>query len=296
MPIILDNKVLSVVIEEPGKVYKGSRFDHSGNISRVTFDRRFNFCTTEKAVGFDPSSQGQGMYCEFGISEPVGYDDCAVGDWFPKIGTGLLKRKSEGSYDFFANFEIDPFEIRTEAEADSVTFTVLPRECRGYAMKLTRKISISGDCLLLNNTLENTGFRIIHTNEYCHNFMSVNGMPVGPGLQLSVPGKIMDPMEMVEAVNPGHVVKLNECVMEFTGQPAGDFFFSPFTDFNYHKGSWQITEKRTGLGVGEETDFIPEMMNVWGTTHVISPEIFIPIIVGAGETQYWQRKYRFFYL
>jgi hypothetical protein len=101
---------------------------------------------------------------------------------------------------------------------------------------------------------------------------------------------------MDEAVNPGNVVKLNDDSIEFTGQPAGDFFFSPFTAFKNRKGRWQVSEKKSGLCISEETDFIPEMMNLWGTSHVISPELFIRIELPAGKILQWQRKYRFYYM
>ena len=46
--------------------------------------------------------------------------------------------------------------------------------------------------------------------------------------------------------------------------------------------------------VSEIDDFGPNRVAVWGTTHVISAEIFCPIDVPPGGTQAWTRRYEFF--
>lgn len=76
----------------------------------TTLDGRHTFCVPEQ---YEPGrgSGGSGLCNEFGIRTPIGYDEAKVGDQFPKIGTGLLKRKSEEGYDFFTPYEVEPFPV-----------------------------------------------------------------------------------------------------------------------------------------------------------------------------------------
>ena len=101
---------------------------------------------------------------------------------------------------------------------------------------------------------------------------------------------------MAEAVNPGNAVILNTYSLNFNFAPERDFFYSPLTEFQSRNGEWEITNDSAGVGMKETTDFIPEMMNVWGSKHVISPELFIKIDLEPGQELKWQRRYSFFYL
>ncbi len=296
MALVLENSMLLLTIEEPGEVYHNSRFDWTGNISQVLFENKYTFCSAETTVGFDLKRHGRGLYNEFGITKPVGYDDCAVGDQFPKIGVGLLTKKSNDAYSFFLTYEIDPFDIQTEKGDGWIKFTVFPKDCRGYSAKLNKRIRLSGNSVTIDYELENTGRHKIQTNEYCHNFIAINRSDIDEHYSLRVPCKINKPSEMVEAVNPENAVILYTNSVKFNFTPERDFFYSPLTEFHSKNGEWEIAHDSIGVGMKETTDFIPEMMNVWGSKHVISPELFIKIDLEPGHVLKWQRQYKFFHL
>lgn len=296
MTIVLENSILSLTIEEPGRVYKNSRFDWTGNISQILFENKFSFCSAETTKDFDFKRHGQGLYNEFGLVKPIGYDDCAVGEKFPKIGVGLLTKKSSEAYDFFKAYEIDPFDIQIETGKEWIKFTVFPKACRGYSTKLIKKIELSGNSFTIDYELENTGIRKIQTNEYCHNFISINRTNIDAHYTLRVPCEIVKASLMIEAVNPENAVILNANSVNFNFTPEKDFFFSPLTEFHSTNGEWEITHDNIGVGMKEITDFIPEMMNVWGVKHVISPELFIKIDLEPGQKLKWRRNYKFYYL
>jgi hypothetical protein len=294
--IVLENSMLSLTIEEPGQVYKNSRFDWTGNISQILFDNKFSFCSTETTKDFDSRRHGQGLYNEFGIVHPIGYDDCAVGEKFPKIGVGLLTKTSNEAYGFFKAYEIDPFDIQIETGKEWIKFTVFPKDCRGYGIKLIKKIGLSGNSFTIEYELENTGIRKILTNEYCHNFLSVNRTNIDAHYTLRLPAEILKPSAMVEAVNPENAVVLKENAVNFNFTPEKDFFFSPLTEFRSTLGEWEISHDRIGVGMKENSDFIPETMNLWGSKHVISPELFVKIDLDPGQKLKWRRIYKFYYL
>jgi hypothetical protein len=296
MALVLENSTLHLTIEEPGKVYNNSRFDWTGNISQILFENKFSFCSAETTREFDFKRHGQGLYNEFGILKPVGYNDCAVGEKFPKIGVGLLTKKSNDAYNFFEEYEIDPFDIQIEKGEEWIKYTVFPKDCRGYSTKLIRKIELSGNSFTIDYELENTGTQKIQTNEYCHNFIAINRSNIDEHYTLWVPCEITNPSSMIEAVNPEDAVILNTNSVNFNFTPERDFFYSPLTEFHSVNGEWEISHDRIGVGMKEKTDFIPEMMNVWGGKHVLSPELFIKIDLERRQKLKWRRNYEFYYL
>jgi len=108
---VLENDRLKVDIAAPGEVYSGSRFDWTGFITQITLDHAVTFCVPErleKGVG----TGGVGLSNEFGIDQPLGYDEVKVGQQFPKIGVGLLTKASESDYDFFTIMTLLPLCFR----------------------------------------------------------------------------------------------------------------------------------------------------------------------------------------
>ena len=295
MAIVLENNLLRLTIEEPGQVYRNSRFDWTGNISQILFENKFSFCSAETTGDFNGERHGQGLYNEFGIVKPIGYEDCAEGEKFPKIGVGLLTKKNNEAYGFFMTYDIDPFDIQIETGKEWARFTVLPRDCRGYSTKLFKTIKLSGNSFTIDYELVNTGTQKIHTNEYCHNFIAINSSNIDEHYTLRVPFEIKKPSSMIEAVNPGNAVILNKNSVNFNFTPGKDFFFSPLTEFRSEPGEWEITHDRIGVGMQEITDFNPELMNLWGSKHVISPELFIEIDLEPGQRQKWRRSYKFYH-
>jgi hypothetical protein len=296
MALDLENGILHLTIEEPGKVYNHSRFDWTGNISQILFESKYSFCSAETSREFDCKRHGQGLFNEFGITQPIGYDDCAPGEKFPKIGVGLLTKKSADAYSFFQIYKIDPFDIQIEKGEQWIRFTVFPRDCRGYSAKLIKQIGLSGNSFTIDYELENTGAHKILTNEYCHNFIAMNGSDIDEHYTLRVPCEINMTSAMVESVNPENAVILNKEFLNFLFTPERDFFYSPLTEFGSKTGEWEIVHDKIGVGMKEITDFIPDMMNVWGGKHVISPELFIKIDLEPGQVLKWQRHYKFYHL
>jgi hypothetical protein len=54
---------------------------------------------------------------------------------------------------------------------------------------------------------------------------------------------------------------------------------------------WELVHLTSGVGMREYDSFMPSRVAVWGTTHVLSAEVFIDISLQPGETQTWERRY-----
>jgi hypothetical protein len=275
-----------VEVARPGSVYHGSRFDWTGFVTQVTLNGEHIFCVPESLTP-GKGSGGRGLCNEFGIHEPIGYEDTRVGEKFPKLGVGLLTRPDDGAYDFFRPYEIEPFPIQVATEEDRVIFTVEPLPCRGYEARLTKTLSLHEHRLRIDYRLENVGTELLETTEYYHNFIGIDGHAVGGDYRLRLPY----PIELPEAQEIFDI-KGNE--LRWRWQPEGDFYGQPrgFGDEPGHR--WELIHKPSGVGLREESRFKVERVALWGTTHVISPEAFIKIAVAPGDEQTWCREYEFF--
>jgi len=286
----LSNHILRLEIQEPGAGYKGSRFDWTGQITQVVFENNHSFCTDEVADPAKKHLYGRGLYNEFGIDMPLGYKNCRPGEKFPKIGVGYLLKDSKKEYDFFKNYHVEPFEFSTTVEQDSVTFECLAKEYRGYAFTLEKKITLADNTYTISYRLQNRGEQEINTNEYVHNFLAINRENINDAymLKFSFP---LQPEGFGETVNPGHVVDIGEKKITWTGVPESPFFFSHVFSGQLERASWYLEHGKSKVGISESFDFPVQKINIWGTTHVVSPEIFYMISIKPGETTHWERKY-----
>jgi hypothetical protein len=56
---------------------------------------------------------------------------------------------------------------------------------------------------------------------------------------------------------------------------------------------WELSYLPGDVKIREYDDFTPCRVAVWGTSHVISAEIFVDINLKPGEVMNWTRKYEF---
>jgi len=183
---------------------------------------------------------GKGFYNEFGIDTALGFEETNEGDWFHKIGVGLLQK--EGThYDFQKSYKIKAATFSTRIELQAFFMSCIAPNVHGYAYQLHKEIVLQEAGFNINYTLMNTGQKSIRTDEYAHNFMAFNQAEIDTNYQLKLP-------------------------------------------FNLHP---------TFFG---ETDFKSNKINLWGWSHVISPEIFHEINIAPNETAQWTRTYEIFEL
>lgn len=284
--IILQNERLRVEIAYPGTFYRGSRFDWTGFITRITLDGRHDFCVPER---FEPGkgTGGAGLCNEFGIKTPVGYDDAGVGEQFPKLGTGLLRKKSEEPYDFFTPYEVEPFPIFVTADESNACFKVEPAECRGYAVRLQKTVSVRDNALIIDYKLGNAGGKPIFTTEYCHNFLGIDGHKIGREYSLSFPRKVKADRLV------GSFISYDDKIL-WEETPQGDFYGKIEAGTPDLPWQWQLLHEPSGAGVRETSRLPVSEFILWGCGHAVSPELMIEISLEPGGLMSWTREYEFF--
>ena len=94
---ILKSNRLKVEIAAPGIPLPVFRFDLNGFVTQVTLDGTHTFCVPESYIpGF--GCQGAGLCNELNHLVLDGFDE-EIGEIFPKLGIGLLKRQRDESLD-----------------------------------------------------------------------------------------------------------------------------------------------------------------------------------------------------
>ncbi|MGB5419149.1 hypothetical protein, partial [Algibacter sp.] len=199
MPHILKNKNLEIHLDLPTENYNFSRFDWTGKIVEVTFNN-IPVTTIEDKASKNEHHIGKGFYNEFGIDSAIGFDETEIGDWFHKIGVGLLKKEGY-EYFFNKNYKINPAKFKVTAKVNSILIICESESVNGYSYILKKEILLLDNAFTIKYNLQNTGKKNISTSEYTHNFTAINHDSIGRNYVLKFPFEIK-PELFTETVNP----------------------------------------------------------------------------------------------
>lgn len=291
MTHILKNINLEIHIDLPLKNYNLSRFDWTGKITAVKY-KGIDISTVERINDVDANNYGKGFYNEFGIETPIGFDEIKEGEWFPKIGVGLLKKEG-GEYSFSKAYEIQPSDFKLRTEANKIIIECTSLTTNGYSYVLKKEIELLESSFVIRYYLNNTGEKIISTNEYCYNFLAINKELIGSQYILKFPFDIK-PELFGATVNSEEVLVIKQNEITFNKTPNEQFFFSNLSGSENVDAHWELINTKSKIGISETGSFTTNKVNLWGWKHVVSPELFFDINLKAGETTKWSRTYNVF--
>jgi hypothetical protein len=288
MPHILQNENIELHIDHPTENYNHARFDWTGKIVELKY-KGISVAGYEKEGAGSNEYKGKGFYNEFGIDNPIGFSECKEGEWFHKIGVGLLQKVDEG-YIFHHNYRIKPLDFKVKKNKDKIIITAKSEIVNGYAYQLDKKIKLKENGFEIHYHLKNTGTKPIETDEYNHNFVMMGNEKIGKDYFLKLPFRLK-PGLIGEVVNPNNVVEIRDKKMGLKDSPESPFFYSFINGKNPVSAQWEIFQKKLGIGVREKGDFTTSKVNLWGWAGAISPELFNNIKVNPGMSQSWKRSY-----
>lgn len=289
MDIVLKNDQLEVTMHRPGEGYAGSRFDWTAFITQVTYEGH-TFCTAEQILPERESTLGEGLCAEFGLNTPISYGEISPGEWFPKIGIGKMKKpfqRPDGRYPHTFNFEKITGCFECQPMEDSVYFRALPVPVNGYAFDLEKKVSLEHNALILEYTLKNVGEKELHTHEYVHNFLAVDGLPLSPEYRMRMPFRY----KKGTVDHPD--VRLADDGFTFRRAPETTVMLLHPESFSADV-SWELTHAKQRVGMREMDFFEVAQANVWCQEHVVAPEFFYAVNLKPGETAQWCRRFEWF--
>ena len=291
MAHVLKNNNLEIRIDLPLTNYNFSRFDWTGKIVSVRY-KNIDISSVENRNVDDDNKYGKGFYNEFGINAAIGYSETMEGDWFHKIGVGLLK-KAGTDYLFSRSYEIHPAGFNVTAMPNKIIIMCNSPMVNGYSYVLKKEIQLDESGFTINYHLTNTGEKIIKTNEYDHNFIAFNNEMTGSDYIIKFPF-YLNPELFENNVNPDEKVEIDQKEITFNGTPKQQFFFSNLSGGVNVEATWELINTKYKIGLSETGSFKTSKVNLWGWTHVICPELFFDISVKPGEEIEWSRTYKVF--
>ncbi len=296
---ILNNGAVKLTVTLPDAkngYYRSTRFDWSGMVVRAEYNGHTFFDNWKPGHHPDNFEDTTGPAEEYGSPAPLGYDEAKPGELFVKIGVGQLQKGDEKRYEFWRPYRIvKPGTWHVITGPDWVEFRQELDGPRGLGYVYAKRVELRKDVpgFAIIHTLKNIGRRPLVTNQYCHNFLFIDGQPVGPSYVVQMPfwprsksgERTQGPI-----VLHGHEIRLEKPIAD------GQSFYGEFVGAsNQPKDHAIIVENRkTGAGV-EITSTRPlAELHFWGVKTAICPEPFIELNVPPGRSQSWTTRYRFF--
>lgn len=302
MADILQNGQVKLTIESAGETYRGSRFDWNGTVVKASF-RGVEMLGYEKSpLHRNNTIYGRGMHNEFGIRSCIGYNDgdgTGESAWFPKIGTGWLKKNSD-PYFFYTQYEIDPITFDRDVQTDKAVFFCKSGTRNGYGYEYTKSISLKEAGFITEYRLTNTGSKPFATDEYVHNFLQPGGKKTDSSLSLQFPWTVR-PDVLKDASDKDHIFVREMTGLSLSGKPRGShqFFLGSLTgqvlpsEKSPYPAHWLLTDSRLPFSMAETGSFRLEKCDLWGHARTISPEMFFSFSAAPGETVSWSREISF---
>lgn len=291
----LKSDCLRIEILEPGEECNNrTRFDRAAYISEVVLNNGIRFCASEPKNLIHPCSGGRGFCSEFRFDVS---GEAEIGEYYPKFGVGLIRKEEDEKFIFHKTYhDVVPFPVQVEHDEQKAVFVTEPVECLGYAMRSEKTVSVDGNTVTVITKVENTGKKEIHMEEFCHNFISIDGMAVGSDYELSMP--------QIPDLGYERLTNRRGYSGVMRGNGKGITFCEPTvidTDF-YVDGkdieptipfTWKMIQKGAKAYVEGEDYFVPGKLPIWGVDHMLSPEVVHCFTLKPGETTEWKRVLKF---
>ena len=280
---------LEIEIPLPGESPNDTcRFDRAGFISSIILDGKHSFCAAEPTNLVHPTSGGLGLCNEFKFDAAC--DEADAGEMFPKFGIGLFVKPDDKPFCFFHRYDAKPFSIEYEHKPDSVVFNTEPMPCLGYALKHTKTITVNDNLLKMRVIIENTGEKTVAMQEYCHNFLTIDRLPLGPAYRVDIPGLSDRGTEILTGTIKGNGngyafsdYNSRAALVEAAEAELSDTV--PFT--------WKMSNSDSPAFIEVTEYFKPVSLAMWAIDHIISLEVFKGITLKPGQMQEWTRTWLF---
>ena len=296
MSHIINNGRLTVEFADINAPFHKYRFDRAGFMNRVVLDGDICFTAGEPRNLPHPSSAGCG-FCY--VNKLRSSEDVAVGEYIPILGIGLIRRPDEKKISQFNRYDegFIPFEIKETFEGNKALYEVLPMECNGFSVHEYKNIIVNDTSIRVEGKLVNCGQKDLTIMEYGHNFVSIDGMAVGPDYKIDMPQiDDMTGVDMPEAERGGE----GNFVGEGKGFRMKKYEYRDFSmaleNYDFYNGQpfvWRITNEAAGAFVEGKEEIALSRVKVWSCDHMVCPEIYQNFVVKPGETYSWARTLTF---
>lgn len=269
----------------------GCRFSRAGFITEITLDGVHRFCASEPNNLPHPSSHGRGLCSEYQL---IGGEGRAR---YFKPGVGTLEKPADEPYVFYRQYPKRAPEIDVRLEADRAEFVTRQSEGENAIVE-RRAVRIDPAALssiISEIELTNCGSAPLELREYCHNFISIDGMALGPDYTLTLPE------DFALSPEPGDgIIRVRGNVLTYARYDPAPCMkrvsetFGGRYDAERGGFRWTLANGAAGAGVTGEDRINFDGLAVWAADHIVSAEIFNRISLRPGESCRWSRRLTFF--
>lgn len=287
--ILLKTNRLTVEIAEPVEAPSAcTRFDTSAFIRQVTLDGRHTFCREEPVRPDLPCTMGTGLCSE--IVWPVA-DRFPPGAWFPKFGVGMLKKPDEKEYSFWRRYDRKIAPVACSCSGNRAFFRTESGEADGYRLRTAKKVVVKENEITVFYRFSNTGGKPLSLREYCHNFITIDNLPIGEDYRLEMNVKPQDGKMPDKEYGTIYGRGRGFSYTGYTGEPFGikisgkEIEEGPFW--------WKLTHQKSSISIQETDSFQASRALIWSIGTNISPEISYCFTVRPGESEEYWRKWTF---
>jgi hypothetical protein len=269
--------------------YQATRFDWSGVVAALEWNGHSYF--GEWFQRHDPKGHDSitGPVEEF---TGLGYDEARPGESFLRIGVGAVRKPDEPKYRQFSTYEIaDPGKWTVNRGRDWIEFVHEARTPAGYAYVYRKKLRLSGDALVLEHHLKNSGTKPITTTVYDHDFFMLDAQPTGPDFVVRFPfaPTAVAALNGFAEIRGNEVVYLQEIQQRQSMQSELKGFGAKASDYDF-----RLENRRTGAGVQQTGDRAMSKVNLWSPRTTICPEAFLDLSAAPGKEVSWRITYEFY--
>jgi hypothetical protein len=296
----LSNGVLSLQIDlpDPDKgYYRGTRFDWSGQISRLSYAGHEYF--GQWFPRYDPKLHDaiMGPVEEFRSRDGgVGFAEAAVGGAFLRIGVGVVRRPDAAEFQPFRTYDIvDPGKWTVKKGEHSIEFTHELKGPNGYAYvyRKTLRLTPGKPEMTIEHTLRNTGKKTIETQQYNHNFFVMDGKPTGPdaSVQFAFAPRALRDLKGMAETRGNKLVYLKELA-------TGESTFTELEGFGSGAADYdlRLEHRAAGIGVHIRGDRPIAKLVYWSIRTTFCPEPYIDLSVAPSRETTWKYVYDFYKL
>lgn len=275
--------------------YRATRFDWSGVIASLRYKDHEYFGPW--FARHDPliNDAITGPVEEFRSNDGgLGYGEARPGGAFIRIGVGVVRKPDEPQYQPFRTYEIvDPGKWTITRGPDRVSFVHELAADTGYAYVYRKTVRLAPDSseLILEDSIENTGRRVIETEQYNHNFFVIDNQPAGPDFVVRFPFQLRARRDIKGPA------ELRGAEIAFLRPLAdGESAYAELEGFGSTAADYSITveNRRTGAGVRIRGDRPLSRLVFWSIRTTVCPEPYISIRVEPGRTFEWRIAYQFY--
>ena len=276
---------------DPERYNRGVRFSPIANVLQVVAKGRpFLYSPIEH----DPKSENGGLAMEFDISAenpPPGFSEAPIGGGFLKIGVGVLRKNAE-IYDFFSDLElIEPAQTLATWDSDTARFEQSSTGINAYAYKLKADVAVKVNTVEVTCVLTNTGKKPFTTEQYSHNYFSLDGAQVGPNYLIQFPRDLEAKGLQPEQQKTGRKILFRKVIPPSV--QAVNAAISPSKDPWIPGDTFTILNTSNRMRVSLSTDAPVSRFAIHATPRYFCPEMFVRVRLQPGESKQWIRRYEF---